>query len=99
MQVFIRPVLDSNQLKLQYTPSYSPTHREFENYCFISVAPMVYVSHAFVYEAVDVNKIIAVSSTKPPSYAYAQVTARQTFALVDLPIYGEHCKPNSNFVD
>ena len=36
---------------------------------------MVCMSHAFVYDAVDVNKIVAVSSIKVPSYAYAQVTA------------------------
>ena len=59
------------------TPSYSPTHGEFGNLCFISVAPMVHVSSEFVYKAVYVNKTIAISSTKPPSYAYAQVTARQ----------------------
>ena len=55
--------------------SYLPTHGEFDNLCFISIAPMVCMSCAFVYNAVDVNKIVAVSSTKPPSYAYAQVTA------------------------
>ena len=62
---------DSNQLKL-----YLPTHGEFENLCFISAAPMVCMSRAFVYKVVDLNKSIAISSTKPPSYAYAQVTAR-----------------------
>ena len=42
----------------------------------MSVSPMVCMSRAFVYDVVDVNKIIAVSSIKPPSYAYAhaQVT-------------------------
>ena len=36
---------------------------------------MVCMSRAFVYDVVDVNKIVAVSSTKPPSYAFVQVTA------------------------
>ena len=63
------------QIDYNYTPSYSPTHGEFKNLCFISVAPMVCMSRAFVYDAVDVNKIVAISLTKPPSYAYAQVTA------------------------
>ena len=33
------------------------------------------MSGAFAYNAVDVNKIVAVSSIIPPLYAYAQVTA------------------------
>ena len=54
-----------------YTPSYSPTHGEFENLCFNSVASTVCMSHEFVYGAVkNVNKIVAISSTKPPSYPY-----------------------------
>ena len=36
---------------------------------------MVCVSRVFVYNAVDINKIVAISSTIPPSYTYAQVTA------------------------
>ena len=55
-------------------PSYSPTHGEFENLDFISVAPMVCVSHTFVYNVVDVNKIVRVSSIKLLSYICAQVT-------------------------
>ena len=34
----------------------------------------VCVSHVFVYDVVNVNKIVIVSSTKPPSYPYAQVS-------------------------
>ena len=60
---------------------------------------MVCVQHAFVHDAVDINKIVAISSLKPLSYAYAQVTVRLNYTLADLPIHGEHCKPNANFVD
>ena len=52
-QVLIEPLLKTQT----YTPSYSPTHGELEN---LPVAPMVCVSHVFVYNAVDVNKIVAV---------------------------------------
>ena len=50
---------------------------EFENLCFISVAPLVCVSRVFVYDAVDVdvNVIVAVSSIKLPSCACVQMTA------------------------
>ena len=60
---------------------------------------MVCVSRVFVYNVVDVNKIVAVSSIKLPSYAYVQVTAGLNYTLADPPIHGEHCKPNLNFVD
>ena len=63
-----------NRLNL-YVASYSPSHGEFENLCFISVAPMICVSRVFDYDAVDVNKIVTVSSIKLPSYTYTQVTA------------------------
>ena len=42
---------------------------------------MVCASHAIVYDVVDVNKIIAISSIKLPSYAYAQITAGQKLNL------------------
>ena len=44
---------------------YSPVHG-FEDLCFVSVAPIVCVSHAFVYDAVNENQIIVISSTKHP---------------------------------
>ena len=74
MQVFIGPVLEEGRLKSIKTIHHLICLLIWSS--FISVAPLVCVSRAFVYEVVDVNKIIAVSSTKPPSYAYAQVTAR-----------------------
>ena len=37
-----------------YIPSYSPAHGEL---CFISVAPTVCVSRAFVYNTVNINEI------------------------------------------
>ena len=72
---------DSNQLKLLYIPSYSPAHGEFENLCFVSVASMVCMSRAFVYDAVNVNKIVIVFSTKPLSYPYVQVSTGLTLYL------------------
>jgi len=50
--------------KTTYIPSYSPGHGQFENSCFVAVAYTVSVSCAFVYNAVDVNKIITVSLAK-----------------------------------
>ena len=72
-------------------PSYLPAHREFENLCFISVAPVVCMSHVFVYDAVNVSKMVVISSTKSPSGPYA--------TLADLLIHGEHFKPNCNIID
>ena len=57
---------DLNQL-----PSSSFAHGEFENLCIVFVVSTVWVSRVFVYDAVNVSKIIVVSSNKPPSYAYA----------------------------
>ena len=53
----------SNQQKLS---SYSPGHG-FENLWFVSIAQRVRVSHAFVYNAVDANKIITILLAKLPS--------------------------------
>ena len=52
--------------------------------------------NAFIYHAVDVNKIIVISSFEMPSYLYAQVTKGQNYILVDSPIHGEHLKLNPN---
>ena len=60
---------------------------------------MVCVSHAFVYDAVNVNKIVIVSSTKPLSYPYAQVSTGLMLYLADVLIHGEHFKSNCNAVD
>ena len=46
----------------------------FENYCFVSVVQRVWVLHVFfvfVYNAVDINKIIAVLLAKLPLYISA----------------------------
>jgi len=53
---------------------------------------MVCVLHAFVYNVVDVNKIVVISSTKPHSY-------QRTNTFGYLPIHGVHVKPNLNTVD
>ena len=76
-QVLIGPVLDEGRFKSIkiYTLSYLLTHGKFKNLYFIAGAGMVCVSHVFVYNAVDINKIVTVSSTKLSSYTYAQVTA------------------------
>ena len=39
-------------------PSYSPVHGELEDLCFVCVAPTVCVSHAFVYNVVNISKIV-----------------------------------------
>ena len=57
-----------------WIPSYLPGHREFKNFCLVSVAQTIWVSHAFVYGAVDINKLMTIFLTKPPSYIYAQST-------------------------
>jgi len=54
----------SNQQKL-FT-IYLPGHKEFENLCFVYVAWMVSVSRAFVYNAVDINKIATAFLEKLP---------------------------------
>ena len=58
--------------KKNYTPSYLPGYGEFKNLCFISVAWMVSVSRAFVYNGVDVKKIATAFLAKPPPQINAQ---------------------------
>ena len=63
---------------------------------------MVCVSLAFVYDAVNVNKIIIISLIKPYSYVYVQVTTglkSYLHTFFDFPIHGEHFKPNTNTID
>ena len=77
MQVFIRPVLEEGRFKSIKT-IHHPIRLlmgSLQLFCFISVAPMVCVSRTLAHNAVDVNKLIAISSTKLPLYACAQVTA------------------------
>ena len=69
------------QINSNYIPSYSPTHGEFVNLCYVSVAPTVCVLHAFIYNAVNVNKIIIISSAKSPPYPYTQATTGLTLYL------------------
>ena len=67
-----------------------PAHGEIDDLCFVSVAQMVCISCAFVYDAVNVNKIVIISSTKLPSYPYVQVTTGLIlYTLADVLIYGE----------
>ena len=47
-------------------PSYLPGYGEFENLCFVSMAWIMSVSHAFVYNAVDINKIATAFLAKLP---------------------------------
>ena len=61
-KIFTRVDGASNQqrklrMNKNYIPSYSPGYGELEILCFVSVAWTVRVSHVFVYNAVDVNKI------------------------------------------
>jgi len=64
-----------------------PARQESINLWFVFVAPTVCVSHAFVYDAVDVNNIVVISSNKPPSHPYMQVTTK-------FGRFAEHIKPN-----
>ena len=76
-QVLIEPLLKKGSVK-SIKPIYHLTRLlmgSLKIFCFISVATTDCVLHALVYDAVDVNKIIAISSIKLPSHAYVQVTA------------------------
>ena len=77
MQVSIGPVLKEGRRKSIKTIYH--LIRLFMESSKISVSFLQlqrYACHvsAFVYDAVNVNKIVIVSSTKPPSYPYAQVS-------------------------
>ena len=83
-QVFIGPILKEGRWKSIQTiqsPSYSPVYEEFENVGFVSVVPTECVSRTFVYDIVNVNKIIIISTTKLPSYPYEQVITGLTVYL------------------
>ena len=72
-QVLIKPLLRKGSVIKSIKPMYHLIcllMGSLKIFCFISVAPIVCVSRVFVYDAVDVNKIVAVSSIKPPLYAY-----------------------------
>ena len=75
-QVFIRPVLEEGRLKSIKTIYYLIRlfMESLKIFVFVSLAPTVCVSRAFVYDVVNVNKIVMISSTKPPSYPYARVS-------------------------
>ena len=76
--MFIKPFLSEARLEtIKTIPTYLPAHGESENLCVVSVAPTVCVSRVFVYNAVDVNKIVVAFLIKHPSYLYMQVTAWQ----------------------
>ena len=66
-RVAIRPLLKDQTILYV---SFSPAHGELENLCFFSVAPTVCVSRAFVYIAVNANKMVVIYSIKPLSYPY-----------------------------
>ena len=81
-QVLIEPLLREGRLKsikpIHSLFTYSwEVHKSLFNFC----TSMICVSHVFVYDAVDINKIVAVSLIKLPSYAYVQVTAWQNLYL------------------
>ena len=62
----------SNQQKKNYTPPYSPGYGEFKNLPFRFRSLNGELSHAFVYNVVDVNKIATAFLAKPPPYINAQ---------------------------
>ena len=49
--------------------------------CFISVASMVCVSHVFVYNVVNENKIVISTSIKSFSFVYAKLCASDYIGL------------------
>ena len=82
MQVFIGPVFEEGRLKLIKTIYHLiRLLMKSSKIFFFSVASMVCVSRAFVYNVVNVNKIVIVSSTKPLSYPYVQVSTGLTLYL------------------
>jgi len=46
-----------SQINKNYIPSNLPGNGEFKNFCFVSIAKMVSVSRAFVYNTVGINKL------------------------------------------
>ena len=60
------------QINKYYILSNLPGYGEFETLCFVSVAWMVSVSRAFIYNAVDVNKIATAFLAKLPPYINAK---------------------------
>ena len=64
-------VKEVSNKKKNYIPSYSP---EFENLSLCSIAQRVSMLCAFVYNVVDINKIVTVPLTKPPPYMNVQLT-------------------------
>ena len=65
LQGLMGPAISKGSFKSN-KPCYSPGYGEFENLCFVSVAWTVNVSRTFVYNAVDVNKIITAFLAKSP---------------------------------
>ena len=68
MQGLIKPVLEEGRLKSIkiIIPSYLPAHgvrKSLFGFCSFKV----WMSRTFVYDAVNINKIVIVSSTKPPA--------------------------------
>ena len=54
--VFIKLLLSEARLKpIKIMSPYSPTYGEFKNLRFVSVAPTVCMSHAFVCDLVDLK--------------------------------------------
>ena len=88
---------DSSRLNL-YTILFACSWR-VRNLYFVSVASTVCVTHAFVYNAVNVNKIVIVSSTKPLHIHMRKCLQGEHYTLADVLIHGEHCEPNCNVVD
>ena len=63
MQVLIEPLLREASIRsikpMSYAPSYSPAHGELKYFCFVPVAPKVCASRVFIYDVVDINKLLS----------------------------------------
>ena len=95
IRVFIEPLHRKARLKL------IKTIYHLQKSLFHFVAPMVCLSHMFVYNAVKSSSFLQTTSfiLVTTSYVYTQVTTELNYTLDDLPIHCEHCKSNPNAVD
>ena len=87
------------QINKNYTLSHLPSYGEFENLCFVFVAWTVSVSRAFVYNAVDINKLLPLSWQNHHHRQMRNRFKSYFYSLLDWPTTGEDFKPNPSTVD
>lgn len=72
-------------------PSYLPAHQKFKNLCFF-LQPQWCACHMFVYDAVNINKIIIISLTKPTSISNYQTKTIPRMACQSMVNILSHCR-------